>query len=86
MSVRPRLAGSAAGLADALTVGIGAPLTSITAAIVTEETGAYALLGMMLVCTAIALVAALYVLRVDRIEASECPEGADGLGATAKDA
>ena len=86
MSVRPKLAGSAAGLAGALTVGGGAVLTSITAAIVTEATGAYALLGMMLVCTAMALVAALHVLRVDRCEASRSLEGAKGLGGTAKDA
>lgn len=68
MSVRPKLAGSASGLAGALTVGSGAVLTSITGAIVTEENGAYALLGMMLFSTLMALAAALYVLRIDRRE------------------
>jgi MFS family permease len=62
MSVRPKLAGSASGLAGALTVGAGAVLTSITGAIVTEENGAYALLDMMLFSSLMALVAALYVL------------------------
>ncbi len=74
MSVRPKLAGSAAGLAGALTVGGGAVLTSITAVIVTGETGAYALLGMMLACTVLALVAALSVRRVDRMEERSTPQ------------
>jgi DHA1 family bicyclomycin/chloramphenicol resistance-like MFS transporter len=68
LSVRPRLAGSAAGLAGALTVGGGAVLTSITGAILTEENGAFQLLGMMLFCSLMALAAALYVRRIDRHE------------------
>jgi len=68
MSVRPELAGSASGLSGALTVGGGAVLSSITGAILTEENGAYALLGMMLLSSLMALVAALYVLRTDRRE------------------
>lgn len=71
LSVRPKLAGSASGLAGALTVGGGAMLTSITAIIMTEEHGAYQLLGMMLFCSLMALVAALYVLRIDRREGRE---------------
>ena len=66
MSVRPGLVGSASGLAGALTVGGGAVLASITGAILTEENAIYALLGMMLFSSAMALVAALYVLWVDR--------------------
>lgn len=69
MSVRPDLAGSASGLAGALTLGAGAVLSSITGAVVTAETGAYALLGMMLVCTLTALAAALDVRAIDRREA-----------------
>ena len=65
LSVRPHLAGSAAGLSGALTVGAGAVLTSITGAILTEENGAYALLGMMLLSTVLALLAALQVFRLD---------------------
>jgi Bcr/CflA subfamily drug resistance transporter len=68
LSVRPKLAGSASGLAGALTVGGGAALTSITGAIVTAENGAYALLGMMLFASLMALAAALYVLWIDRRE------------------
>ncbi len=70
MSVRPGLAGSAAGLSGALTIGGGAALTTITGAILTPENGPYALLGMMLFCSAMALAAALYVLWVDRREKS----------------
>ncbi len=71
VSMRPRLAGSASGLAGALTVGGGAVLTSMTGAIVTEENGAYALLGMMLFASLMALAAALHVLRIDRREGLE---------------
>jgi DHA1 family bicyclomycin/chloramphenicol resistance-like MFS transporter len=66
MSVRPRLAGSASGVAGALTVAGGALMSAVTGAIVTAENGAYALLGTMLVSSVLALVAALYVLRLDR--------------------
>lgn len=69
MSVRPKLAGSAAGLAGALTVAGGAVLTSITGAILTVENAPYALLGMMLVSAGLALVAALSVVMIDRREA-----------------
>ncbi len=68
LSVRPKLAGSAAGLAGALAVGIGALLTSITGAVVNEATGVYGLLGMMLACVALSLLAALSVLWIDRRE------------------
>jgi Bcr/CflA subfamily drug resistance transporter len=71
LSVRPHLAGSAAGLSGALTVAGGAVLTSVTGTILNEENGAYALLGMMLLSSAIALLAALYVFRLDPIEESE---------------
>ncbi len=71
MSVRPKLAGSASGLAGALTVGGGAVLTSITGAMVTEENGAYVLLGMMLFSSLLALAAALYVRWIDRREGRE---------------
>jgi len=73
LSVRPELVGSASGLAGALTVGGGAILTSITGAIVTEKTGHYALLGMMLSVSLMALIAALAVLRIDRRERMTSP-------------
>jgi DHA1 family bicyclomycin/chloramphenicol resistance-like MFS transporter len=68
LSVRPELAGSASGLSGALTVGGGAVLSAITGAILTEENGAYALLGVMLFSSLMALLAALSVLRIDRRE------------------
>jgi DHA1 family bicyclomycin/chloramphenicol resistance-like MFS transporter len=70
MSIRPKLAGSAAGLAGALTVGGGAIMSSITGTILTEENGAYPLLGMMLFSSMMALAAALYVWLIDRKESS----------------
>jgi Bcr/CflA subfamily drug resistance transporter len=66
LSVRPELAGSASGLAGSLTVAGGAVISSITGAILTEENGAYATLGVMLFSSLAALLAALYVLRADR--------------------
>ena len=68
LSVRPELAGSASGLSGALTVGGGAVLSAFTGAILTEENGAYALLGVMLFSSLMALLAALSVLRIDRRE------------------
>ncbi len=75
LSVRPKLAGSASGLAGALTVGGGAVLTSITGVILNEENGAYQLLGMMLLCSLIALLAVLYVHRIDQRERSTVSAG-----------
>ena len=65
LSVRPALAGSASGLAGALTVGGGALLTTVTGIVVTEKTGACGLLGMMLFCTLSALLSALVVRAID---------------------
>lgn len=47
LSVRPGLAGSASGLAGALTVGGGAVLTSLTGVVLTVEYGVFQLLGIM---------------------------------------
>lgn len=66
LSVRPKLAGSASGLRGALAVAGGAVLTPLAAAILTEGGGAYQLLGMMLACSVIALLAALDVLRINQ--------------------
>jgi MFS family permease len=75
VSVRPELAGSASGLAGALTVGMGALLTSITGAVMTEGEAAYQLLGIMLVCSAAGTVAALFVWHADCAEAGLEQEG-----------
>ena len=77
MSLRPHLAGSAAGLAGATTVAGGAALTSIVGAIITTEHGVWQLLGAMLVCVVAGLAAAVYVRRVDRLELDSA---ADSVG------
>lgn len=76
LSVRPKLAGSAAGLSGALTVGGGGLLSSITGAVLTESAGAAQLLGMLLFCVLMGLLAALYVLRIDLREGREPQAGA----------
>jgi len=68
LSVRPTLAGSSAGMAGGLTIGGGAVLTSVTGALVTEETGAYGLLLMLLFCTVMSLLAAMTVRAIDMRE------------------
>ncbi len=76
MSVRPRLAGSAAGLSGALTVAGGAIITFLTGAMLSEQNGVYVLFGMMLLCSALGLMAALAVRRLDRLETTyRNPEG-----------
>ncbi|MGI9499728.1 MAG: MFS transporter, partial [Geminicoccaceae bacterium] len=69
LSVLPHLTGSASGLSGALAVGGGALLMTITGTILTEENAAHAVLGMMLLCAFIGLIAALYVRWIDRDEA-----------------
>jgi DHA1 family bicyclomycin/chloramphenicol resistance-like MFS transporter len=70
ISMRPGLAGSAAGLMGASTVAGGALLTSFTGYLLEDGDAAIRLLGIMLCCAVLALVAALYVLLIDRHEAS----------------
>lgn len=65
MSVRPGLAGSAAGLAGALGLGGGATSSAVASALLTPENGPVMLLTIMLVASALGLVAALYVRRLD---------------------
>jgi predicted MFS family arabinose efflux permease len=68
MAVRPRLAGSASGLSGALQVGGGAALTVLAGILVTEEHGIAILMGMLILCTLLGLAAALYVMRLDRVD------------------
>ena len=75
MSVRPELAGSASGLAGALTVAGGAVLTSLTGVVVTENVGALALLSMMLAASFLGLVAAMFVRMIDGSEEKNWVEG-----------
>jgi len=66
MSVRSDLAGSASGLAGALTVGGGAVLTWVSGVIVTEDTGAMALLGVMFTTSFLGLLSAYWILLLDK--------------------
>ncbi|MBZ5791009.1 MFS transporter [Burkholderia contaminans] len=61
VSVRPELAGSASGLAGAMTIAGGAALSSLTGAVLTPGNAGYAPLAMMLLSAAIALAAAVCV-------------------------
>lgn len=65
LAVRPDLAGSAAGLAGALTVTGGGLLTAIGGTLAGAEGGALPLFAAMLFCTLAALAAALDVRRLD---------------------
>ncbi|WP_170464108.1 multidrug effflux MFS transporter [Ruegeria arenilitoris] len=65
MSVRPKLAGSAAGLSGAMIVALGAILTTLTGAFVSPENGPFLVLGMMFVSSFIGLLSVLYVRWVD---------------------
>lgn len=66
VSVRPELAGSASGLAGAMTIAGGSALSSMTGAVLTESNAAYAPLCLMLLSSVIALLAASYVRLLDR--------------------
>ncbi|WP_170393741.1 multidrug effflux MFS transporter [Ruegeria arenilitoris] len=66
MSVRPKLAGSAAGLSGAMIVALGAVLTSLTGLWVSPDNGPFLVLGMMWACSFAGLLAVVYVRRVDR--------------------
>ena len=68
LSVRPQLAGSAAGLSGALMVGGGAALSAVTGYILTDANGAVVLMGMMALSSFASLLASLYVRSVDLLE------------------
>ena len=70
LSVRPKLAGSASGLAGALTVGGGGALSSLTSWLLTANATVPGLLAMMLFSSAVGLLATLYVMRIDKREAA----------------
>ncbi|MDX1575290.1 MAG: Bcr/CflA family efflux MFS transporter [Kiloniellales bacterium] len=75
-SVKPSLAGSAAGLSGALALAGGALMSGLTGAVLTEQNAAAGLLGMMLLASALGLAAALYVLWEDNLEVgARAPDG-----------
>jgi MFS transporter, DHA1 family, multidrug resistance protein len=71
MSVRPELVGSAAGLSGAITGAGGALMSGITSTVLNEANAAFVLLGMMLVSSTMALLAALFVLCLERRKSRE---------------
>ncbi len=75
MSVRPQLAGSAAGLSGTMMATAGSALTSLTGAVLHEGNAAYALLTLMLVSSTLALLFALFVFYWEqRLEPSRAIE------------
>lgn len=73
MSVRPDLAGSAAGLAGALTVAGGALMAAVTGLVVTAANAVWALLAVMLLACLVSLAGALVVRSVDRAAGRPAP-------------
>ncbi|MDF1853902.1 multidrug effflux MFS transporter [Pseudooceanicola sp.] len=69
ISVRPHLAGSASGLSSALIVATGAVVTTLTGSLVTKDNGLILVPVMMVIASVLGLLAALYVRRINRIEA-----------------
>ena len=66
LSVRPKIAGSAAGFNGALMVGGGAILTSIAGLLIDAENALYMLLALMLAATAVSLLTTLWVRQQER--------------------
>lgn len=66
LSVRPDLAGTAAGLGGALSVALGAVLSGLTSLVVERWTTPAALLCLMLACVGLSLLAALAANRLGR--------------------
>jgi Bcr/CflA subfamily drug resistance transporter len=66
LSVQPELAGSAAGLIGAATIGGGAIFSSLTGAMLNHDNAAYALFSIMLVATGLALLAGTLVAMTEK--------------------
>lgn len=66
MSIRPRLAGTASGLGSSMMIGGGAALSAFAGFSLSDATGPAPLLWIMLVSTALSIVAILYVMRRTR--------------------
>ncbi|TVQ58329.1 MAG: Bcr/CflA family efflux MFS transporter [Rhodobacteraceae bacterium] len=67
LSVRPKLAGVAAGFGGALMIGGGAALSAWAGALLGPGTGPYPLLYVMAGASALAVVSTLYVMAIDRL-------------------
>ena len=66
LSVRPEISGTASGLGGALMIGGGAGLAALTGALLSPQTGAWPLIGMMLAASLLSVAAAAYTIRVER--------------------
>jgi MFS transporter, DHA1 family, multidrug resistance protein len=66
LSVRPSLAGSAAGLGGAFTIGGGAALSALAGALLTPGSGPMPLILLMLASSALSIVSILWVIRRER--------------------
>ncbi|WP_397542336.1 Bcr/CflA family efflux MFS transporter [Roseovarius salis] len=66
LSVRPHLAGTAAGLSGALMIGLGAALSALAGALLTPGSGAFPLLWIMMVTALGAVAAIALVIRRER--------------------
>ncbi len=66
LSVRPRLAGTAAGLSGALMIGLGAALSALAGALLTPGSGALPLLWIMAATAAGAVISTALVIRRER--------------------
>ena len=66
LSVRPHLAGTAAGLGGAIMIGGGAALSALAGAMLTPGSGDLPLLTLMLTTCALSIVAILLVIRRER--------------------
>ena len=66
MSVRPALAGTAAGLSGALSMALGAVLSTLTAVVVERSATPGALLAIIVGCVLLSLAAALVAIRLER--------------------
>lgn len=66
LSVRPHLAGTAAGLSGAIMLGGGAALSMLAGALLTPERGAFPLLWIMLISAALGVLTIQLVIRRER--------------------
>jgi len=67
LSVRPHLAGTASGLGGAIMIGGGAGLSALAGLLLTPETGAWPLLGIMSLSLIGSILSILMVIRRNRI-------------------
>ena len=66
LSVRPHLAGTAAGLSGSIMLGLGAALSALAGAVLPDGSGPLPLLIVMLITAVAALISILMVIRRER--------------------